>query len=271
VAATVPIVDGRWSPEGALLAAITKDRKTLVYDAATGKRIAVNDGELYWHPSQPGARVSATMLLDKSVQLVELEQSATWKILRDLMPAGYAGPRIRPYDMSYELSPEGLRIAALYGRGENIDVLVTDLNSGQVIRTPLHYPQYPLPRGLAWSPQGEYLVANSLTGFSILESRSGAVLFVQDSGSQITVEDVSFSPDGKLLATTDRSGRTWLWDGDVRAKRQLLQLPGEADRAYRPTFSQDGRYLSVIYGNGRARVFSVDGNPEGGLALLKDT
>ncbi len=263
-----PIIDGRWSPDGTLLAAITSDRKTFVHETVTGKRVATNDGELYWQQAQAASAVSATVLLDRSVQLVELDRSGNWKNLGEVRPAGYAGPRIKPYETSlHQLSPDRRRIATLAGQGERRDILVTDLDSGRLTRTQLRSPA---PNGLAWSPQGQYLVANSLLGFVVVDNRSGQVLFVEDTGSDISVEDVSFSPDGKLLAATDRNGATWLWD--IANKKKASQpLPGEADRAYKPTFSQDGGLLSVVYANGRARVFSVSGNPPGGLARLEDT
>jgi hypothetical protein len=44
-----------------------------------------------------------------------------------------------------------------------------------------------------------------------------------------------------------------------------------ADRAYKPTFSPDGRFLGVIYANGRGRVFSLDRSPAGGVARLEAT
>jgi WD40 repeat protein len=80
---------------------------------------------------------------------------------------------------------------------------------------------------------------------------------------------VSFSPDGKLLATTDRGGVTSVWS--IAQKKKLAALVGEADRAFKPTFSPDGRFLGVIYANGRGRVFSVNRAPSGGMARLEST
>ena len=90
--------------------------------------------------------------------------------------------------------------------------------------------KFEFPAGLnklSWSPKGSYIVAASLFGLVVVDTRSLKNLLAVDSGNEITVEDVSFSANEKLLASTDRNGTTSLWDlekGKITAKRRLLAL-----------------------------------------------
>jgi WD40 repeat protein len=67
---------------------------------------------------------------------------------------------------------------------------------------------------------------------------------------------VSFSPDEKLLAITDRGGATSLWD--LHAKARVAELSGEDTRAYAPVFSPDGALLTVRYANGRGDLWNLE-------------
>ena len=184
-----------------------------------------------------------------------------------MKPDGYAGAGVKPYETSFhQLSPDRRRIATLAGEGEARDILVTDLN----FRTA--YPHASARSHAEWPGlESAGTVPGGKLAHRLCSDRQP---FRPDKirprhGNDISVEDVSFSPDGKLLAATDRGGSTWLWD-IANKKKDEQPLPGEADRAYKPTFSPDGEFLSVVYANGRARVFSVNGNPQGGLARLGD-
>jgi WD40 repeat protein len=65
---------------------------------------------------------------------------------------------------------------------------------------------------------------------------------------------ISFSPDSKLLASTDASGTLGLWqtsDGNlVRTLKAAGNVSGTA-------FSSDGRLLAVMYTSGTLRLWQV--------------
>ena len=63
-----------------------------------------------------------------------------------------------------------------------------------------------------------------LNGLAAFDTQSLENPFVKDSGNEISVEDVVFSGDEKLLATTDRNGLTTLWD--VRRRKTIGGLQG---------------------------------------------
>jgi WD40 repeat protein len=99
-------------------------------------------------------------------------------------------------------------------------------------------------------------VSKWLNGFAAFDTQSLENPFVKDSGNEISVEDVAFSGDEKLLATTDRNGLTTLWD--VKQRKTIGGLQGPSARAYVPTFSPVGGLISVVYSNGQAALFSID-------------
>jgi len=192
-----PMVNAHWSPNGALLAAIDKNGTSFIYETATGKRLAVMDGELHWRATKGENGVSAVVLFDHNVQVVELDQFRNWKTLREVTPLGYKGPKDKPFESFYrELSPDGRRIATLVVEGQRGQVIITDLDSGQASRTELALES---PGGLAWSPQGNLIVAKSLNGFAIVDTATAQVSFAEDTRNEISLEDVSFSPDDKDL------------------------------------------------------------------------
>ena len=92
-----------------------------------------------------------------------------------------------------------------------------------------------------------------LNGFAVFDTQSLENPFVKDSGNEISVEDVAFSADEKLLATMDRNGLTTLWD--VKQRKTIGGLQGPSARAYVPTFSPVGGLISVVYSNGQAALY----------------
>jgi WD40 repeat protein/serine/threonine protein kinase len=127
-------------------------------------------------------------------------------------------------------------------------------------------------------------------------------------GHRADVLVVSWSPDGKLLATGSRDGTAKVWDAvdgrelltlhghrglvssvswspdskrlatasddetvkvwEVASVRELLTLPGHTDGALSVSWSPDGKRLATGSGDGTAKVWDVDGRRE--LVSLKE-
>jgi WD40 repeat protein len=246
----------RFSPDGGWLAAIDEERKTVVFDAATGKAATRIDGELYWRASPKGDAQQAAVLFDQAVETGELDRSGTWRSSRRLTPQDYS-PQARDdenFSAARELSPDGHNIATLVTRNDVSQLTVTSLDTGKPLSRALG-----APAGLSklvWSPRGAYLAAVSLFGFHVVDTRSLKTAAQTDSGLEITVEDAAFDPGEALLATTDRGGQVILWDIAKNAKAATLSGPGE--RVYDPIFSASGDLLSAHYGNtSRVLLFAV--------------
>jgi WD40 repeat protein len=234
-----PVEKLAWSPDGALIAAVDEEGHTVVYDAATDKRVAEADGELHWRSAPGKSGVSAVILRGGTVHVVELERSGAWRTLGEAPNPGGS------------LSPDARRLATL--ADDTRRLTITDLESGQVTSRVLDGPT---DGGLFWSPKGGYLVAHALFGFVVVDARTLASTFSLEA-NEIIVEDLSVSPDETRLAGTDRGGSTSLWD--IKAREKVTELSGQETRAYRPVFSSDGKLLSVIYANGRAELFETNG------------
>lgn len=241
-----------WSADGKLLATTDEDGNSVIYDATTGKQITKTDGELHWLQSAGQSGVPAVIVRGETVQLAELDRSGTWLNLREVA--------LRSSSVG-ALSPDGHKMASL--ASDDARLTVTDLDSGRVMSRLLDVPS---ESELLWSSKGRYVVAHSLFGFSVIDARSLENVFSIGSGEQILVEDLSISPDEKRLAGTNRNGYTTLWE--IETKEQVGELDGEETRAYTPKFSPDGKLLSVVYANGRARLFNANGTETGALNIF---
>jgi len=82
-------------------------------------------------------------------------------------------------------------------------------------------------------------------------------------GSQVL--GLSFSPDGKLLASCSADKTVRLWD--VAKKSQLRTLGTQPDTVYSVAFSPDGKFLATAGGDKSVRLFNV----ENGIELRKFT
>ena len=88
-------------------------------------------------------------------------------------------------------------------------------------------------------PNNQQLAVASATGIYLY-----AVADLSDVGvfpTNVPVERVAFSPDGRLLASTF-SKTIWLWD--AKSKKVLRKLEGHTDRINDVSFSPDGRLLA---------------------------
>ena len=105
-----------------------------------------------------------------------------------------------------------------------------------------------------------------LNGFAVFDTQSLENPFVKDSGNEISVEDVAFSADEKLLATMDRNGLTTLWDVKQRKTIGGCKVPAPALMCRRSLqwagssawFIAMGKplYIVVLYG-GEAPVYGT--------------
>ena len=82
-------------------------------------------------------------------------------------------------------------------------------------------------------------------------------------GHQGPVYGVSFTLDGRRLATVSEDGTARLWD---LQGNELAQIKGHQEEVYGVSLSPDGQYLATASADGTARVWDLQGNP---IAKLK--
>ena len=84
-----------------------------------------------------------------------------------------------------------------------------------------------------------------------------ATLAARDRGKPVGVlNDIAFSPDGRLLATAGADRRARLWDVQTGHLRDLLR--GHAKPLNSVAFSRDGRFVITASDDGTARIWRTD-------------
>lgn len=150
------------------------------------------------------------------MQLLELRSPGPALFVKEIAPRGYSRN-----SSERVISRDGHRLAVVTEAGGKARLTITDLASGQTVSQTGDFSS----TGVVWSPKGAYLVSKWLSGFALFDTQSLGNPFINDSGNEISVEDVAFSADEKLLATTDRNGLTTLWD-----VKQRKTIGGFGDR-----------------------------------------
>jgi WD40 repeat protein len=78
-----------------------------------------------------------------------------------------------------------------------------------------------------------------------------------------SVNSIAFSPDGKTLATGDRSGNTYLWNVATASKSAPLTDPNSGSSGVLSVaFSPDGKFLAAGDSNGRTYLWNVAARTE---------
>lgn len=113
---------------------------------------------------------------------------------------------------------------------------------------------------LIQSPSGEYWAAASISGPIYIFDASGA--YKQKlRGHDLGTADISFSLDGKLLASIGQDGKARLWD--VLSGQERMVLDAGEQWGQKIQFSPHGTYFATAAGN-KLRLWQENG------ALVKD-
>jgi WD40 repeat protein len=116
-------------------------------------------------------------------------------------------------------------------------------------------PSGPAPYALAFSPNGKRLAIGfyDLVKFVKVATRQEVGPVLAQGGP---VQSVSFSPDGKFLATAGSNGRTRLWDATTGLQIGPALSAGGAS-VYAVAFSPDGATLATASFDGMAQLWGV--------------
>ncbi len=116
-----------------------------------------------------------------------------------------------------------------------------------------------------WSPDGRTFVTTGPEGSGTVEirdARTGSIGPVVP-GHEYDINDVAFSADGSLVASTGDDGALRLWDPATGEERAAFEFPAGGE-VWGPSFSPDGSRVAASWPETEAvRVFDVQGQPRG--------
>lgn len=147
-----------------------------------------------------------------------------------------------------DVSPDGRRMAtAAREKAIHFWSLRTGQHEGTI-------PQRGFVEALAWSPDGETLALNAGTTDRLYDVKT----FTERVTWPVKYSyrpRLAFSPDGRLVATTDSSAGVHLWDAATGARRTTLKAGRE--RRIPVAFAPDGLTIAAGGGNGSVAVWDV--------------
>ena len=114
---------------------------------------------------------------------------------------------------------------------------------------------------LKYSPNGEYIAVGTSIGIEILDGRTlDRLKFFGDELNNYLAASISFSPDGRYLASGSRDKTVKLWD--VSSGREIKTLTGHSDDVRSVSFSPDGSYLASGSSDKTIKLWDVSSGRE---------
>jgi WD40 repeat protein len=242
--------------------------------SADGRRVFTLQGGKFWDGATLEPRGTLENPPGQQVHPVVLSADGSRLALGELLRGGGGGDnkcRVRVWDAgtgkelplnlpalngaltAVALAPDGKWVAAATSMGnirlwdattgqERVNVAEPAVGGGR----PNMYTVVAAPAGdclLGWSPQ-QMRLWDAATG-----RERAALPAPPDMPS-----GAAFAPNGKLLATADRSGRITLWNPASGTEVRHIQLPGHV---FNLTFAADSRHLLTNNANGTITIFRL--------------
>ncbi len=279
-----------WSPDGKTLATGSWDSTAAVWDATTGMRIVTLRGhtgkifDVAWSPDgrtiATGADDNQVILWDArsgqarstlkghSTRVVDVRWSPDGKTLASgsddstlLWDLVSGKPRATLAGMWPRWSSDGRKLATVVG---NTAILWDSGTGKELAKLAGHANEI---RCLAWSPEGTTLATGSgdAGGFwrglipdRLLGSGSSAILWDASTfkaravltGHRHLIESLSWSPDGRYLATGSWDKSVIIWE-ERTGRRTISLTEGFDEVIITVSWSPDGKVLATTFGSFR--------------------
>jgi WD40 repeat protein len=153
----------------------------------------------------------------------------------------------RSYIMATTTSADGARTATAQSNGP---ISIFDAGTGRLIRA----INVQMARALAFSPDGQELIAGDWMGFSVFNSHTGAFLRRVQVDNPLTLSTVAISADGTRAGGSVSNGIAIVWNLETATVQKTFPLVGMTPMA--AAFNANGSRIAI--GNSAGHVISFD-------------
>lgn len=253
------ILNISFSPSGEILAGGCWDGTIHLWDVVTGKHVQTLGGDM----SSVG---DVCFSPDGStLASIDFDHIRLWDVRSEKQPRIFATTTYSFTRLSF--SPDGKMLAS---GSSNKAVYLWDVASGEPLHTfGKHTNEV---QDIAFSPDGKTLVSSSY--ISVRETFNGYVdrskysiqLWETATGKHLhtftgkegeeAANSVSFSPDGKTLASGGWGNHFSLWD--IPTGQHLRTIKAHADTVRRVAFSPDGKTLATASSDGTVLLWDIE-------------
>jgi hypothetical protein len=232
-----------FSPDGKRVVTASDDRTARLWDAETGKKIAVLKAHTNWVRSasfSPDGKRVVTASFDNTARLWDAETGKEIAVLK----------AHNSWVRSASFSPDGKRVvtasddetARLWDASTGAEIAVLKAHSRSV-------------NAASFSPDGKRVVTASDDQTARLwDAETGAEIAVLGAHSR-SVNAASFSPDGKRVVTASDDQTARLWDAETGAEITVLRAHSRSVNA--ASFSPDGRRVVTGSDDDTGRIHDV--------------
>jgi WD40 repeat protein/transcriptional regulator with XRE-family HTH domain len=164
-------------------------------------------------------------------------------------------------------SPDGTRLASINDDGTTT---LWDAHSGEQLITLKNEDSYPstgVPRSIAFSPDGKTLATSDAIEVILWDASNGERLFSlagqsigTTTGYNLGVGQISFSPDGELLAVANMDGISKVWE--LASQTEVLSFESGTQPAKAIAYSPDGRLLATGGDEGIVKIWNAESGEE---------